>query len=84
MNKALILECVSSICSYSLKQCYDTMGIRKGEKRQERCSGEKMQFYSLFSKEAVVITKVDQGLVIKSKAAETISHCKALKTYVFS
>lgn len=60
------------------------MGIRKGEKRQERCAGEKVQFYSLFSKEAVVITKVDQGLVIKSKAAETISHCKALKTYVFS
>lgn len=43
-----------------------------------------MQFYSLFSKEAVVIAKIDQGLVIERKAAETISHRKALKIYVFS
>lgn len=34
----------------------------------------------LFSKEAMIVTKVDQRLVIESKAAETISHCKALKT----
>lgn len=40
-----------------------------------------MQFHSLFSKEAVVITKIDQGLVIECKAAETISHCKALKAH---
>lgn len=33
----------------------------------------------LFSKEAVVITEVDQRLVIEGKAAETIPHCKALR-----
>lgn len=41
-----------------------------------------MQFHLLFSEEAVVISKIDQGLVIECKAAETISHCKALKTHV--
>lgn len=34
----------------------------------------------LFSKQAMIVTKVDQRLVIESKAAETVSHCKALKT----
>lgn len=43
-----------------------------------------MQIYSLFSKEAVVISEIDQGLVVEGKAAETISHRKALKAYVFS
>lgn len=43
-----------------------------------------MQLYSLFSKEAVIITIIDQGLVIERKAAETISHRKALKTQVFT
>lgn len=43
-----------------------------------------MQIYSLFSKEAVVITEIDQGLVVEGKAADTISHRKALKAYVFS
>lgn len=36
----------------------------------------------LFSKEAMIVTKVDQSLVIDRKAAETISHCKALKTNI--
>lgn len=33
----------------------------------------------LFSKEAVIVTKVDQTLVIESETAETVPHCKALK-----
>lgn len=37
------------------------------------------QSNSLFSKEAVIVTKVDQTLVIESKTAETVSHWKALK-----
>lgn len=40
--------------------------------------------HSLFSKEAVVVTKVDQSLVVERKAAETVSHCKALKTKTYS
>lgn len=34
--------------------------------------------HSPFSKQAVVVTKVDQSLVVECKAAETISHCEAL------
>lgn len=40
--------------------------------------------HSLFSIEAVIVTKVDQSLVVECKAAETIFHCKALKTKIKS
>lgn len=40
--------------------------------------------HSLFSKEAVIVTKVDQSLVVDCKAAETIFHCKALKIKIRS
>lgn len=35
--------------------------------------------FLLFSEEAVVVTKVDQRLVIQGIATEAITHCKALK-----
>lgn len=38
----------------------------------------------LFSKEAMVVTKVDQTLVIEIKATDTIPHCKALKIKINS
>lgn len=38
--------------------------------------------HSLFAEEAVVITKIDQGLVVELEAAEAVSHRKALKTHV--
>lgn len=37
------------------------------------------KYYLLFSKEAMVVTKVDQRLVIELKAAKAISHSKALQ-----
>lgn len=40
--------------------------------------------HSLFSKEAVIVTKVDQSLVVDCKAAETIFHRKALKIKIRS
>lgn len=40
--------------------------------------------HSLFSKEAMIVTKVDQSLVVECKAAETIFHCKALKIKIKS
>lgn len=36
-------------------------------------------FHLLFSKEAMVVTKIDQWLVIKSIAAEAIPNSKALE-----
>lgn len=54
--------------------------VRKGERRKYRFTQDAV--HSLFSKEAVIITKIDQGLVIDCKAAETISHSEALKTHV--
>lgn len=80
INKVFILKCACSICRYLLAP----WEFRKGEKRQWCFTCEKMQIYSLFSKEAVVITEVDQGLIVEGKAADTISHRKALKAYVFS
>lgn len=32
----------------------------------------------------MVVTKVDQSLVVERKAAETVSHCKALETKTYS
>lgn len=38
--------------------------------------------HSLLAEEAVVITKINQGLVVELEAAEAVSHRKALKTHV--
>lgn len=41
-------------------------------------------FHSLFSKKSMIVAKVHQRLVIECKAAETVSHCKALKIRIQS
>lgn len=73
------LALLHAVCiTVELKRTQHLIALQKTKQNVCLCCVLHRVPHSLFSKETVVVTKVDQTLVVECEAAETIFHCKAL------